>query len=64
MLRNFQIDISKGVIGCASKYEPVAIKIKLSERISARTSNVGDTFTAKTTEDVKIAGTCFPAGRT
>ena len=64
MKRNFQIDISKGVIGCASKYEPVAIKIKLSERISARTSNVGDTFTAKTTEDVKIAGTCFPAGST
>jgi hypothetical protein len=48
MKRNFQIDLSNGAIGCATKYEPVAIKIKLSERISARTSNVNDTFTAKT----------------
>ena len=64
MKRNFQIDISKGAIGCASKYEPVAVKIKLSERISARTSNVGDTFTAKTTEVVTLAGTTFPAGST
>ena len=64
MKRNFQIDITKGAIGCATKYEPVAVKIKLSERISARTSNVNDTFTAKTTEDVTLAGTCFPAGST
>ena len=64
MKRNFQIDISKGAIGCASKYEPVAVKIKLSERISARTSNVGDTFTAKTTEAVTLSGTTFPAGST
>lgn len=64
MKRNFQIDMSNGVIGCASKYEPVAVKIKLSERISARTSNVNDTFTAKTTEDVTINGVCFPAGST
>ena len=64
MKRNFQIDLSNGAIGCASKYEPVAIKIKLSERISARTSNVNDTFTAKTTEDVTINGVCYPAGST
>lgn len=64
MKKNFQIDLSNGAIGCASKYEPVAIKIKLSERLSARTSNVNDTFTAKTTEDVTINGTCFPAGST
>ena len=64
MQRNFQIDLSNGAIGCATKYEPVAIKIKLSERISARTSNVNDTFTAKTTEDVTINGVCFPAGST
>ena len=64
MKRNFQIDLSNGAIGCATKYEPVAIKIKLSERISARTSNVNDTFTAKTTEDVTINGVCYPAGST
>ena len=64
MKRNFQINLSNGAIGCATKYEPVAVKIKLSERISARTSNVGDTFTAKTTQDVVLAGTSFPAGST
>ena len=64
MKKNFQIDLTNGAIGCATKYEPVAVKIKLSERISARTSNVGDTFTAKTTEEVTLAGTTFPAGST
>lgn len=64
MKNNFQIDLSNGAIGCATKYEPVAVKIKLSERLSARTSNVGDTFTAKTTEDVTIKGVCFPADST
>ena len=62
MKRNFQIDISNGAIGCATKYEPVAVKIKLSERISARTSNVNDTFTAKTTEEVTVDGKTFPTG--
>ena len=61
---NFRIDTSNGIAGCATKYEPIAVKIKLSERISARTSNVGDTFTAKTVEDVKIAGVTYPAGST
>ncbi len=64
MKRNFQFDFSNGVIGCASKYEPVAVKIKLSERLSARTSNVGETFSAKTTQDVTLNGTSFPAGST
>lgn len=45
-------------------YRPTAINIKLSERISARTSNVGDIFTAKTTKDVTIQDVCFPAGST
>ncbi len=45
-------------------YQPTAISIKLSERISARTSNVGDTFTAETTKDVTLDGVCFPAGST
>lgn len=45
-------------------YQPTAINIKLSERISARHSNVGDIFTAKTTNDVTIQGICMPAGST
>ena len=64
MKAGFIINTDKGATNCATKYEPIAIKIKLSERISARTSNVGDTFTAKTTEDVTINGICYPAGST
>ena len=64
MKRNFKIDMSNGAIGCATKYEPTVVKIKLSERISARTSTVGDTFTAKTTEEVTVNGVSFPAGST
>ena len=47
-----------------SGYTPVAISIKLSERISARHSNVGDIFTAKTTKPVTINGENFPEGST
>ena len=64
MKSSFVINTANGVKNCATKYEPVAIKVKLSERISARTSNVGDTFTAKTTQDVNIGGVCYPAGST
>ena len=64
MKKNFKIDLSKGAIGCATKYEQTAVKIKLSERLSARTSNANDTFTAKTTEDVILNGVSFPAGST
>ena len=64
MKKNFKIDLTNGAVGCATQYVPVAVKIKLSERLSARTSNVGDTFTAKTTEDVVLNGVTFPAGST
>jgi len=64
MKRHFKIDLSNGAIGCATKYEQTVVKIKLSERLSARTSNVNDTFTAKTTEDVVVNGVSFPAGST
>ena len=38
------------------------LTIKLDERLSARTSNVGEKFSATTTQDVVIAGQSFPAG--
>lgn len=61
----FSIDTSNGsVINCASKYQPVAVQVKLSERLSARTSNVNDTFTAKTVDAVVLGGHTFPAGST
>jgi hypothetical protein len=64
MKASFNINTSNGAVGCATLYGQTAVKVKLSERISARTSTVGDTFTAKTTEDVVINGQSFPAGST
>lgn len=64
MKKNFKIDLSNGAVGCATQYTRTEVKIKLSERLSARTSNAGDTFTAKTTQDVTINGVNFPAGST
>ena len=41
---------------------PVAIKVKMLDRIDAKHSNIGDTFVAKTTEEVSVAGQTFPCG--
>src|SRR5699024_8356016 len=43
-------------------YTPTVLNIKLADRLSARQSNVGDKFSAKTTKDVTINGKCFKAG--
>ena len=43
-------------------YNPVVLNVKILDRLSARTSNAGDKFTAKTTADVTINGQCFKAG--
>ena len=59
----YLMNAANGVVGNFT-YQPTAINIKLSERISARTSNVGDTFTAKTTKPVTIQGVCLPEGST
>ena len=64
MKAKFHIDTTKGAEGCATAYMPSQVTIKLSERLSARTSNVGDTFTAKTTESAVVEGVTFPAGST
>ena len=48
---------------CAiKKYTPVALSIKMDDRLSAKHSNIGDHFTAKTTKAVDIAGVNFPVG--
>ena len=41
-------------------YTPTSIRVKLTERLSAKTSNIGDKFIAKTTENVSVNGTTFP----
>lgn len=43
-------------------YTPTVLKIKLQDRLSARQSNVGDKFNAKTVKDVTVADKCFKAG--
>lgn len=43
-------------------YTPTVINIKLVDRLSARQSNIGDKFSAKTTKDITINGKCFKAG--
>lgn len=41
---------------------PVAVKIKMLDRIDAKHSNIGDAFQAKTIEEVSVGGQTFPAG--
>ncbi len=38
------------------------VKVKLLDRLSAKTSNIGDWFTAKTTQAVTVNGVSFPEG--
>ncbi len=64
MKASFSINTSNGAEGCATLYTPTEVKIKLSERLSARTSTIGDTFTAKTTAATTVNGQNFPAGST
>ena len=49
---------------CANFYTPTIIKVKLDERLSSKTSNAGDVFTSKTTEDVVIGGKTIAKGAT
>lgn len=41
---------------------PVAVKVKMLDRVDAKHSNIGDKFIAKTTEEVTVGGQTFPAG--
>jgi len=41
---------------------PVAVKVKMLDRIDAKHSNIGDKFAAVTTEAVSVNGQEFPAG--
>lgn len=46
------------------KYVPTYVTAKLDERVDARHSNIGDTFTATTTKEVTVNGIVFAAGST
>ncbi len=50
------------LVGNAFSSVPVAVKIKMLDRIDAKHSNIGDRFIAKTTEEITVAGQTFPAG--
>lgn len=51
-----------GKAGLLKNYSPTAFNIKLTDRLSARQSNIGDKFRAKTTQSVTLDGYTFPAG--
>ncbi len=48
-----------GAFGAAT---PVAVNVKMLDRIDAKHSNIGDVFQAKTTKEVTVGGQTFPAG--
>ena len=58
-LRTRLLNKNAASLGTNGKYVPTALNIKLKERISARHSNVGETFTAKLTQPVVINGESF-----
>ena len=45
-----------------AQYKPTCFTVKLTERLSARTSNVGDKFNAKLTKPVVLSGQSFEEG--
>ncbi len=47
---------------CCKAGGVTTLKIKLLDRLSAKTSNVGEAFTAKTTQDAVVDGVTFPCG--
>ena len=57
-----RLALDKNAPGAIKTYTPVAISIKMDDRLSAKHSNIGDHFTAKTTKEVTIDGIDFPAG--
>lgn len=61
--QNFIYNYKNGIP--ASKlvqYKPTCISVKLLERLSARTSNVGDKFNAKVSQAVTLSGQTFNEG--
>ena len=47
-----------------SKMNTSAVRVKMTERVDARHSNIGESFYAKTLEDAVVAGKTFVAGST
>ena len=58
------LSLDQNAPSAVKKYTPIAISIKMNDRISARHSNIGDHFTASTTKAVTIDGITFPAKST
>lgn len=58
---NGKIAKDKAAPDCIKAYKPVYLNVKMEDRISAKTSNIGQKFLARTTKDVTIQGKNFPA---
>jgi len=55
-----KLNVDKNAPSAIQQYTPVAISIKMDDRLSAKVSNIGDHFTAKTTKAVTINNVDFP----
>ncbi len=55
-----KLSLDKNAPASLKTYVPVAVSIKMDDRLSAKVSNIGDHFTAKTTKEVTINGITFP----
>lgn len=55
--------LMNGNSNCANgKYTPSYVKAKIDERVDAKRANIGDQFSATTTQEVTIDGKSFAAG--
>jgi len=61
-IANNSLAVDSNAPQCVKDYQPIAIHIKMNDRISAKHSNIGDRFTATTTAAVTIDGKEFPCG--
>lgn len=61
---NYIYNSENNATGITGAYAPTCISIKLNERLSAKVSNIGDKFSAKTTKDATLSGQTFAAGST
>ncbi len=57
-----KLGLDSNAPGCLKKYSPVYMEVKMNDRVSAKHSNIGDTFTATTTAATVVKNTSFPVG--
>lgn len=61
-LSNSNVAVDPNAPDCVKNYKPSCLDIKLSNRLSAKHSNIGDRFSAKLVNDATVGGHYFAAG--